>query len=170
MKLLLERFVYRDWLGRKVYRLTVGAEVHAVERQVIDANHLLDDEIWCSSTYLGFEGEAESAFNSASQLEGWFLSRDQVWRRINMTRDGLRSLRDGFAEARVTVSDLLHSISFEGRDVGQLLSIEGGVRNGVDALQQRLEMLARYEAGGGMIVEPEQQSPRASPVAWVKMR
>jgi len=172
MRLLIARSVRRDFWGRRIYRITLAAEVHPVEQDVIDDNALRGDEVWVSTPFTAFEGEAESSFQTVANTSGWFLSREQVRRRLSIAREGLRSLKRGFEEAYVTVGDLLarDGISFEGRDVGQLLSVEAGVRSGVEALQAKLEMLCRYEAGNGVIVERETAHTAVSPAVWVKMR
>ena len=172
MRLLIARSVRRTFWGRRIYRITLAAEAHPVEKAIIDDNALRGDEVWVSSAFNAFESEAESSFQTVENTSGWFLSQALVRRRLSIARQGLRSLKHGFDEAYVTVGDLLghEGISFEGRDIGQLLSVEAGVRSGVETLQAKIEMLCRYEAGNGIIVEREAAPVAANPAVWVRLR
>lgn len=173
MRLIIERSVHRDFWCRPVYRVTFAIDrLHPVERRIIEANGLLADQVWTSSAFSAFESLAESCFEAVENLPGLlFLSNAQVRRRMSIAREGLRALKDA-QEGLASVADLLSSdgVSLESREVGHLLVVEAGIRSGFEALQSRLEHLARYEAQGGVVIEPEKTGSFASPAQWVRGR
>lgn len=168
MRLLIERSQHGDWLGRRWYKLSIAASVNAVELEIIKSHDLGDCEVWVSGVFLAIENEAIGRFETAEQTEGW--SNAIAYRRYSLNREGLRARRQTFAESYITVGDLLTGIAHEARDVGELSNLEAGVRSGFDALQKRIEILARYEDKDVLVVEPEKSDAGVAPSKWVTMR
>ena len=168
MRLLIERSQRTDWLGRRWYRLDIRAEANEVEHDIVRDHKLDAVDLWLSPTALSFEGEAVGQFEAAKNTPGW--GNSPAWRRLRLNRDGLAAVRASARESGVTVGDLLAGVAHEAREISELSALEAGARAGFEALQRRLELLARYETKDVYVVDAEKDDSGVPPARWVTLR
>lgn len=168
MRLLIERSQRRDWLGRRWYQLAITAETNVVEREIFETHALWDVDVYVSPVFVAQEQAAVGCFEASQETEGW--GNAVAWRRLRLDREGLAARRASHLESHITVRHLVAGSMHEARDIGELLSLEGGVRTGFDALRQRLEILARYDAGDVLVVNDDTADAGVGPTKWITMR
>ena len=166
MRLWIGRSETHGWLGRRVYRLSIGLDADAVEREVI-ARHRLDRaEVWVSPAALQLEAAAESAFERAAAATGWSWAATR--RALALNLEGLRHARAGGLEARVTVADLITGTTLEADEVSELTAAEAGIANGFAGLAARVAALVAFEDGEEVVVEPPAEDQGVPPARWVR--
>lgn len=168
MRLVFERTQRSDWLGRRWYRLSIAAVLNDVEAEIVREHGLGGVELWCSSVFLSHETHAMSQFERAADMSGW--GNADAWQRLGSNRQGLKSLRAGFREGVITVADLMRGVSFEAREVAELMRLEGELRSSVQVFGQRIEQIARYEDRDVLVIDPEPKETGTPTAKWVTLR
>ena len=158
----------RDWLGRRVYRLSMALDVDDIEREVIEAHRLGEVELWVSPTVLALEAEADTALEKSRGLGGW--SFRAIGTKLAEDRHGMTLLREAQHEGRVTVADVVQGTTLEARYVGELMECEAGVRAAFEKVIQLLDVLVDYEDGSELVIDPPEPNDRGVPPSgWVRM-
>jgi hypothetical protein len=167
MRLLLDRSIRRDWLGRPVYRLEVRLEAGAKELAVIDGHGMGSMEIFVAPAGLALEDEAAAAFERGRTLSGWTFTAQG--KRIGTSLEGLRLLREATHEPCLTVDDLLEGVVLEAGDVAELSLLERGLTDGLAGLTDKLEAAGGYAKGSGVVIEPA-SAGGTPPAGWIGRR
>ena len=168
MRLWSQRSERQDWLGRRIYRLSLAIEVTANERDLIGRHRLATADVWFSPTAQTLHSEAETAFEQSRGVRSW---------RLRGIAGTLAHIVDGFwlalqsrTEAHLSVGDLLSGFVLEAREVAELIATEAGVRAGVEALDVKLRHLASYDDGTETISETGTGDAGSHPATWIRMR
>ena len=168
MRLSFHRTERQTWLGRRIYRLSVGIEATAEELHLLHRHRLFSTDVWLSPAASTLHAEAESAFEQTRAVRSWRLRG--VTSTLGHLVEGYSRARQSESEARVAVRDLLAGLVLEAHDVGELTATEAGVRAGVEHLTIKLRHLASFDDGEETITEAEGGEASAHPAQWIRMR
>ena len=155
----------RTWWLWPRYVLRVGVELTREEAGLIARHHLAGDELAAGPAALDADEIAESALDLAREVDGWgdrATSKAIVLKTTGIWTALVRANR----EARITIGELVSGRTFEAADVVELAMLLNLVTSGFEALQEKVAMLAAFEAGEEDLSETETDDDGVSPADW----